>query len=44
MRNKFFNVFEQLSDNERIFIVSAAGSVDEIAQKIRECVDSISEV
>ena len=44
VRNKFFNVFEQLSDNERIFIVSAAGSVDEIAQKIRECVDSIGEV
>lgn len=43
VRNKFFNVFKALGENEKIFIVSAAGSVDEVAARVKECVDSIGE-
>ena len=41
VRNKFFNVFETLGGDERIFIVSAAGSVEEVAARIKECVDKL---
>lgn len=43
VRNKFFNVFKTLGEDEKIFIVSAAGSVDEVAARVRECVDSIGD-
>ena len=42
VRNKFFNVFETLGADETVFIVSAAGSVDEVAARIKECIDKLA--
>lgn len=43
VRNKFHSVLSELSerDGETIFIVSAAGSVDEVASRIRDCADRV---
>ena len=43
VRNKFFNVFKSLEGRDRIFVVSAAGSIEEVAARIKKCVDSIEE-
>ena len=41
VRNSFFRVFKTLGDRENIFIVSAAGTVDEVAKAIRRCVETL---
>lgn len=43
VRNKFHAVLAELNErpDEHIFIVSAAGNVDEVAERIRACADEI---
>lgn len=43
VRNKFHAVLSELSEHEdeHIFIVSAAGSVDEVSERIKKCADQI---
>ncbi len=43
VRNKFHAVLSELSEREgeHIFIVSAAGSVNEVSERIKKCVDQI---
>lgn len=43
VRNKFHAVLSELSkhEDEHIFIVSAAGSVDEVSERIKKCADQI---
>ena len=41
VRAQFYRVFEALKDTDRIYIVNAAGSIEEIQGKIREIVSNI---
>ena len=41
VRNKFYKVFEELGERERIFIISSAGEKESVAREIRERIDSL---
>ncbi len=42
IRNKFFDVFDRLPD-ENIAIIDASGSIEEVAEKISQVVDSLND-
>jgi thymidylate kinase len=41
VRHQFYRVFESLKDTDRVYIVNAAGTIEEIQEKIEKIVSNI---